>query len=72
MKRAEEAGAKILKPAEDKSWGGYSGYFADPDGFLCEVAWNPGWRLAANGSVTLRRSNKFRESIEDFKTIFGS
>jgi uncharacterized protein len=54
MKRAGEAGAKILKPAEDKSWGGYSGYFVDPDGFLWEVAWNPGWRLAADGSVTLR------------------
>lgn len=31
----------IQKPARDTDWGGYSGYFADPDGFLWEVAWNP-------------------------------
>ena len=41
MKQAEKAGAKITKPAEEKDWGGYSGYFADPDGYLWEVAWNP-------------------------------
>lgn len=34
-------GAAIVKPAEDAFWGGRSGYFADPDGFLWEVAWNP-------------------------------
>ncbi|HEX2675312.1 MAG TPA: VOC family protein [Polyangiales bacterium] len=34
-------GGRIVKPAERKDWGGYSGYFADPDGFLWEVAWNP-------------------------------
>lgn len=38
---AEQAGAKIVKPAQDVFWGGYSGYFSDPDGFLWEVAWNP-------------------------------
>jgi uncharacterized protein len=41
MQRAVEAGAAILKPAKEASWGGYSGYFADPDGFAWEVAWNP-------------------------------
>ena len=41
LAEAADAGARIAKPAEDKSWGGYSGYFADPDGFLWEVAWNP-------------------------------
>ena len=41
LKEAEAAGATITKPAEDKSWGGYSGYFADPDGYLWEIAWNP-------------------------------
>jgi uncharacterized protein len=35
------AGARIVKPAADADWGGRSGYFADPDGFLWEVAWNP-------------------------------
>ena len=38
---AVEAGAKLLKPGQKVFWGGYSGYFADPDGFLWEVAWNP-------------------------------
>ncbi len=35
------AGGKIVKPGKRAEWGGYSGYFADPDGFLWEVAWNP-------------------------------
>jgi catechol 2,3-dioxygenase-like lactoylglutathione lyase family enzyme len=35
------AGGRILKPAQRTDWGGYAGYFADPDGFLWEVAWNP-------------------------------
>ena len=43
---AEKAGAKIIKPAHDASWGGHSGYFADPDGFVWEVAWNPFMDLA--------------------------
>jgi len=50
--RAAAAGAAILKPARKASWGGYSGYFADPDGFAWEVAWNPAWLLAPDGSVT--------------------
>ncbi len=41
MMQAETAGASIHKAAEDTSWGGYSGYFSDPDGHLWEVAWNP-------------------------------
>ena len=41
LAQAVAAGAKLLKPAQDVFWGGYSGYFADPDGFLWEVAWNP-------------------------------
>ena len=35
------AGGRIVKPAHRADWGGYSGYFADPDGFLWEVTWNP-------------------------------
>lgn len=41
LREAEAVGARIVKPAADTEWGGYSGYFADPDGFLWEVAWNP-------------------------------
>jgi uncharacterized protein len=51
MKRATDAGATILKPAREASWGGYSGYFADPDGFAWEVAWNPAWRIAKDGTI---------------------
>lgn len=41
MKQAKEAGANIVKPAQDTFWGGYSGYFNDLDGHLWEVVWNP-------------------------------
>jgi catechol 2,3-dioxygenase-like lactoylglutathione lyase family enzyme len=43
MAEARSAGAKVVKPAADTFWGGYSGYFQDPDGHLWEVAWNPHW-----------------------------
>ena len=42
MRQAERAGARIVKPAGKTFWGGYAGYFADPDGHLWEVAFNPG------------------------------
>ncbi len=41
MKQAEAAGATIAKPAHETFWGGYAGYFQDPDGHLWEVVWNP-------------------------------
>jgi uncharacterized protein len=41
MKQAERAGATIVKPAHKTFWGGYAGYFADPDGHLWEIAFNP-------------------------------
>ena len=43
MMKARDAGARIVKPAHDTFWGGYSGYFQDPDGHLWEVVWNPAW-----------------------------
>jgi catechol 2,3-dioxygenase-like lactoylglutathione lyase family enzyme len=43
MEQARAAGAAIVKPAHDTFWGGYSGYFQDPDGHLWEVVWNPQW-----------------------------
>ena len=45
MEQAGRAGATIVKPAHDTFWGGYAGYFQDPDGHLWEVAWNPEWLL---------------------------
>jgi uncharacterized protein len=41
MNQAKDAGAVVVKPAGDIFWGGYAGYFQDPDGHLWEVAWNP-------------------------------
>lgn len=50
---ASAAGAAVVKPAHDAVWGGRSGYFADPDGHLWEVAWNPHFPLGADGSLSL-------------------
>ncbi len=41
MAQAVAAGGALVKPAQDTFWGGYAGYFADPDGHLWEVVWNP-------------------------------
>jgi catechol 2,3-dioxygenase-like lactoylglutathione lyase family enzyme len=43
MAQAATVGARIVRPARDTSWGGYTGYFQDPDGHLWEVVWNPQW-----------------------------
>lgn len=44
MDEAGAAGAAIVKPPADTFYGGYAGYFQDPDGHLWEVAWNPAWQ----------------------------
>jgi catechol 2,3-dioxygenase-like lactoylglutathione lyase family enzyme len=43
MDQAHKSGAVIVKPAQDTFWGGYAGYFQDPDQHLWEIAWNPAW-----------------------------
>lgn len=53
LAEAERAGAQVVKPAEDATWGGRSGYFADPDGHLWEVAWNPHFPLAPDGALSV-------------------
>lgn len=53
LRQAEAAGARITRRAEAKSWGGRAGYFADPDGHLWEIAWNPHFPLAPDGSLRL-------------------
>lgn len=53
LAHAKAAGATILKPAEDVFWGGYSGYFSDPDGYAWEVAWNPHFTLTESGTLAL-------------------
>ena len=51
LAQAAAAGAKILKPAQDTFWGGYSGYFADLDGHVWEVAWGPGFSFSEHGDL---------------------
>jgi catechol 2,3-dioxygenase-like lactoylglutathione lyase family enzyme len=53
LAEADAAGATITRPAHDADWGGRSGYFADPDGNLWEIAWNPHWPLDEAGRVSL-------------------
>jgi catechol 2,3-dioxygenase-like lactoylglutathione lyase family enzyme len=53
LEQAEAAGGKIVKPARDVFWGGHSGYFADPDGHLWEVSWNPHFSFNKDGSLKL-------------------
>jgi len=53
LEEAAAAGATVLKPAQEAFWGGYSGYFSDPDGFLWEVAWNPSFPIAEDGSIRI-------------------
>jgi predicted lactoylglutathione lyase len=53
LEDAEAAGAKLLKAGQEAFWGGYSGYFSDLDGFLWEVAWNPSFPMAEDGSLRI-------------------
>ncbi|MGB2567669.1 VOC family protein [Micromonospora citrea] len=50
---AAEAGARVTRPAADTFYGGYAGCFTDPDGHVWEIAWNPGFPLAADGTLTV-------------------
>ena len=47
------AGGTLLKPAQERFWGGYSGYFSDPDGHAWEVAYNPYWPIGEDGLPVL-------------------
>jgi len=53
LAEAKAAGASIPKPARDTDWGGRSGYFADPDGHLWEIAWNPFWPVDDTGRMQI-------------------
>jgi uncharacterized protein len=53
IEQARNAGATISRAPGETFWGGYSGVFVDPDGHPWEIAHNPGWTLAEDGSVTL-------------------
>lgn len=53
LAEAERAGGTIVRPAARADWGGTSGAFADPEGYVWEVAHNPGWTLNGDGTVTI-------------------
>ena len=53
LDEAVAAGATLVKAAEDVFWGGHIGYFADSDGHLWEVAWNPGFPIAPDGTLRM-------------------
>lgn len=53
LKAAEAAGATVTRPAGETFWGGYSGVLRDPDGHAWEIAYQPNWTLALDGSVSL-------------------
>ncbi len=53
--RLKDNGATIVKEPEDVFWGGYSGYFSDPDGHSWEVAYNPHWAIQKDGRVSMTK-----------------
>lgn len=53
MQKAVAAGGRVLAEPVDRFWGGYSGYFADPDGYAWELAWGPNFEYNEDGSLKL-------------------
>ncbi len=53
LEMAEKAGGRIIKSAQPVFWGGYHGYFSDPDGYYWEVAWADFWQFNADGSLII-------------------
>jgi len=56
IKRAESAGARVLKEPQETFWGGFSGYFADLDGYYWEVAWGPMFEFTENGELSFKEN----------------
>jgi hypothetical protein len=54
MERVGSAGGRIVKPPQNTGWGGFSGYFADPDGTYWEVAWGPMFAFTASGALRFK------------------
>ncbi len=52
--RAKSAGARIIKETQETPWGGFSGYFADPDGYYWEVAWGPMFEFTEHGELRFK------------------
>jgi catechol 2,3-dioxygenase-like lactoylglutathione lyase family enzyme len=51
---AEHAGGRIVRAAAEAEWGGTTGAFADPEGYVWEVAYNPDWKIEDDGSIRIR------------------
>jgi len=56
VERARRAGARVLKKPSDTFWGGFSGYFEDPDGFIWEIAWGPMFGFKKDGTLAFRKT----------------
>lgn len=56
IRRAESAGARVIKEPQETFWGGFGGYFADLDGYYWEIAWGPMFEFTENGEL------KFKEN----------
>ena len=56
MALAQKSGAVVVKSPIEREWGGYSGYFTDPDGHAWEVAWNPFWTISPEGLISVAPS----------------
>jgi predicted lactoylglutathione lyase len=56
VRRAESAGAKVMKEPQETFWGGYSGYFTDLDGYYWEVAWGPMFEFTENGELKFKKN----------------
>ena len=56
VRRAESAGARVVKEPQETFWGGFSGYFADLDGYYWEVAWGPMFEFKENGEMKFKKA----------------
>ena len=56
VKRAQSAGARVVKEPQETSWGGFSGYFADLDGYYWEIAWGPMFDFTQNGELKFKKN----------------
>lgn len=56
VKRAESAGALVVKEPQETFWGGFSGYFADLDGYYWEIAWGPMFEFTENGELKFKKN----------------
>ena len=54
VERARSAGARVVKEPQDTLWGGFGGYFSDPDGYYWEVAWGPMFEFTGNGELQFK------------------